>query len=305
MKTPICLLLLLLGFMTQAQTYSELIKKGDELYDAKDYEASAKSYDQAFKLKDAKPRASHLYNAACSWALAGNKKKGLKRLEESIEKGWYDLSWMQQDSDLNSLHEEKKWATLVEKLDTQIKAEQATWNMALREELQQIHKDDQDLRRTIRDIEKEHGWKSPEMKALWKQINELDSINLIKIKKIIAEHGYPGKTLVGRDVAGTAFLVIQHSNLETQEEYLPILREAADKKELRWSSLALLIDRINTGKDLPQIYGSQVRRGENGEYEFFPIEDMKNVNKRRAEVGLGTLQEYGSHWNIEVVIPKE
>lgn len=300
MKNLLVLLFLSLTLNLNAQSYGDYIQKGDELYDAKDYKASAEEYDKAFALEDAQPRPRHLYNAACSWALAGNKEKSFEHLENFIKTGRYNLDWMKNDSDLEPLHKEKKWTVLIQDLEEKIKAEQATWNMAVREELKMIHHEDQYYRKMIDSISKKHDWESPEMKAHWKIINAKDSVNLIKVKKIIAEHGYPGKTLVGRDRMSTAFLVIQHSDLEVQEEYLPLLRAAADADELRWGSLALLIDRIHTRKDEPQIYGSQVRRNpETEKYEFFPIKDPENVNKRRAEVGLRPIEDYGKRWNIE------
>ena len=42
--------------------------------------------------------------------------------------------------------------------------------------------------------------------------------------EIIDEVGYPGKSMVG-DQSGTAFLVIQHADLEVQEKYLDIITE--------------------------------------------------------------------------------
>lgn len=155
----------------------------------------------------------------------------------------------------------------------------------------------------MREISDKYGWQSNEMKELWKKQNELDSLNLIRIEEIIEKYGYPGKSLVGMQ-SNVAFLVIQHSDIETQEKYLPILKEAADKGELRWSSLALLIDRIRVNNGEKQIYGSQIRQSGDGKYVLFPIEDEPNVNKRRAKVGLGPLEEYVKHWNI-IYVPKK
>ncbi|MEO6540026.1 MAG: DUF6624 domain-containing protein, partial [Ferruginibacter sp.] len=53
-----------------------------------------------------------------------------------------------------------------------------------------------------------------------------------------------------------------------------------------------------------QIYGSQVKMNDAGKYEFFPIKDERNVNKRRASVGLQPLEEYAKYFDIEYVLPK-
>ena len=71
------------------------------------------------------------------------------------------------------------------------------------------------------------------------------------------------------------------------------------KGNARASSLALLEDRIAIGKGEKQIYGSQVGRDqETGEYFVLPLIDPENVDQRRAEVGLGTIQYYISNWGM-------
>jgi len=77
------------------------------------------------------------------------------------------------------------------------------------------------------------------------------------------------------------------------------MREAVTKGNARASSLALLEDRVALGQGKKQIYGSQIGRNiETGEFYVSPLQDPDNVDKRRAEVGLSTLQEYVSNWNI-------
>ncbi len=75
-----------------------------------------------------------------------------------------------------------------------------------------------------------------------------------QVDSLIARHGYPGKSLVGEYLKSTAFIVIQHN---PDERYLPLLTAAADKGELSWASLALLVDRVKTDKGEKQVYGTQ------------------------------------------------
>lgn len=53
-----------------------------------------------------------------------------------------------------------------------------------------------------------------------------------------------GPDSLGERGSRTLFLVIQHSDQQTQEHYLPIMREAAQKGNADKSSLALLEDRV-------------------------------------------------------------
>lgn len=175
--------------------------------------------------------------------------------------------------------------------------------------LDTIYQEDQKYRMQIDEIAKKYGWESDEMKAHGKIINEKDSINLIKVKKILDERGWLGPDIIGRKGNSALFLVIQHSDLETQKKYLPMMRDAVQKGNARSSSLALLEDRVALRQGKRQIYGSQIGRDqETGEYYILPLEDPENVDKRRAEVGLGTLQDYisnwGITWNVEEYIKK-
>ena len=296
---------LFISTLTYGQSYEDLIAEGDRFYSEKDFVASLSSYESAFAMANATPNRGELYNAACSAALAEEKEKSISLLNKSIDAGWISLSWMLKDGDLVSLHQEDGWKKVVTRLEA-IRVEiEKDWNKPLMRELEDIGEKDQRHRKDMRDVSEKHGWDSEEMNALWAKQSLLDSLNQLRIIEIIKEYGYPGKSLVG-DQSGTAFLVIQHADIEMQEQYLPILTEAAEKGELRYSSLALLIDRVRMRQNKPQLYGSQLQRDdETGGWRFYTIEDEKNVNKRRAEVGLSPLEEYAKRFGLDYVLPKE
>jgi TonB family protein len=170
-----------------------------------------------------------------------------------------------------------------------------TYNQKLVAQLDTILKDDQKYRQ-IKNATPEVDQENMRKQGL------LDAANLIKAEKIIARYGYPGKTMVGPNHQSTLFLVIQHNDTEAQDKYLPLLTQAAEKGELRASSLAILIDRVKMGHGEPQIYGSQTHETPDG-VKLYPIIDEANVNQRRAKVGLGPLQPYLKHWNINYKLP--
>jgi len=285
----------------QQQNYQELVNLADKCYNDKEYRNSGEYYDRAFKIQ--KGTSNDYYNAACSWALAGNKTKALECLNQSIDLGWLNIDHLKKDTDLNSLHQTKEWEELINKVEKKVNEYESHLNKPLRRELEAIFKSDQNERMMMDSVQKRFGWDSKEMKELWTRQNEVDSLNLTRIKEIIKEYGYPGKSLAG-DQSSTAWLVIQHADLKTQEEYLPVLQDAADKGELSKSSFALLVDRVRMRKGEKQLYGSQIQMN-NGKYEIYPIEDEPNVNRRRAEVGLGPLEDYVKHWGIEYKVPTE
>ena len=137
------------------------------------------------------------------------------------------------------------------------------------------------------------------MKTLWKNIAEKDSVNLIKIKKILDERGWLGEDVIGKKGNWTLFGVIQHSDIETQLKYLPMMRDAVKKGNASARSLALLEDRVALRQGKRQIYGSQIHTDKDTKEKYVaPLIDPENVDIRRSEVGLGTLSDYVSRWNI-------
>jgi hypothetical protein len=151
-----------------------------------------------------------------------------------------------------------------------------------------------------------HGQQSKEVQELFGLIRYIDSVNCIKVTKILDEHGWLGINEIGSSGNTTLFLVIQHSDLQVQEKYLPMMRQAVEDGKAEASSLALLEDRVLLGQGKKQLYGSQIEYDPlTLKYLVSPIEDEPNVNKRRAEVGLDPLEDYVKIWGIEYVLPKE
>ncbi|AZA81993.1 hypothetical protein C1637_24505 [Chryseobacterium lactis] len=136
-------------------------------------------------------------------------------------------------------------------------------------------------------------------KINWKLVVEKDSANIIKVEKIIAEYGYPGKSMVGKPENKAVWLVIQHS--KKIGKYLPLIKEAGKKKEIPFRQVATMEDRYLMDQGKEQIYGSQgygsfwSEEGKDYRTEYiWPIKDPENVNKKRKEAGFtNTIEEYG------------
>jgi hypothetical protein len=282
--------------------YNLYVKKADSLYNAEDYKNSAFEYQKAFDSNNGKAYPNDRYNAACSFALAGNSERAfyhLFYLAEHPNIKYSNYNHLTTDPNLNSLHQDIQWEKLVNIVKINKEEAEKDLDKALVAILDTIYKDDQTYRLQIGEIEQKYGSGSEAMKVHWQLINEKDSINSIKIKTILDEHGWLGPNVIGNQGNSTLFLVIQHSDLETQEKYLPMMREAVKNGNARASNLALLEDRVALRKGEKQIYGSQVARDQKtGEYYVLPLIDPDNVNQRRNEVGLGTLQDYISNWGM-------
>lgn len=126
----------------------------------------------------------------------------------------------------------------------------------------------------------------------WKEQQAIDRRNQARLDAIVKEYGWPTFAWAGRDGVDAAFLVVQHSDLDYQRRYLPMIEQAVTQRNLSPSAFALLEDRIRVREGKKQIYGTQLDTATDGAWVPYPIEDEANVDARRARVGLGPLAEY-------------
>lgn len=285
----------------QNEQYNSLVKRADSLYNAGNYKVSASTYTDAFKANGWMGSPTDRYNASCSWSLANNADSSFSQLMRITTKANYkNYEHITTDPDLISLHNDNRWKTLIDLVKQNKEKAEVNLNKPLVAELDSIYNDDQKFRLQLDEIEKKYGWQSNEIKAHWKIIKEKDSINLIKVKSLLDKYGWLGPEIVSIQGNQTLFLVIQHSDQQTQEKYLPMMREAVKEGKAQGNSLALLEDRVALGQGKKQIYGSQIgRNNETKLYYVLPLSDPENVDKRRAEVGLQPLAEYVTHWQIK------
>jgi uncharacterized pyridoxamine 5'-phosphate oxidase family protein len=285
----------------QSKLYFKIIKVADSLYRIKDYQNSANTYSKAFEANNWKGLQTDRYNAACAWALTGNKDSAFSQLYRIAERSQYqNYNHIKQDQDLITLHTDSRWQPLMEIVrHNKDKAEQ-NLNKPMVAILDSIYNEDQGYRMQIDSITKQYGWESKEMKSHLRKMDISDSINLIKVKAILDQYGWVGSEIVGKQGNSTLFLVIQHADLQSQEKYLPMMRTAVKNNKASASQLALLEDRVALRQGKRQIYGSQIGMyPKTNKYYVSPLEDPENVDKRRAEVGLGPLKDYVDNWQIK------
>jgi len=287
-------------FGQDQEKYSALVKEADKFYENKDFLNSGKKYSEAFVALGDKGMVNDRYNAACSWALANKPDSAFVQLFIIAENGNYkNLGHITTDTDLNSIHNDERWNKVIEIVKSNKEKYEANLDKPLVAILDTIYQEDQKYRQQIKGIEEKYGSNSKKVKAHWKIIMKKDHLNLIKIQKILDERGWLGPDIVGDQGNMTLFLVIQHADLEIQEKYLPMMREAVSKGNAKAYDLALLEDRVALRKGGKQIYGSQIGMNQKtGEFYVLPLVDPDNVNKRRSEVGLGSIQDYISMWEM-------
>lgn len=300
-KTIVFLFIVMNISVMQSQSYKEFVQKADSCYRAKEYKMSVAYYEKAFKTEQKK---ADLYNASCSAALLKEDKKAFEWLNLAIDNGYENITYLQNDRDLKPLHVKKEWEEVINKLQKKLEIIEANYDKPLQKELLAIYVDDQEIRKDFMKIYTEKGTGHKQVDSIGKIMIYKDSLNLIKICKILDEKGWVGKDVVGAQANQTLFLVLQHGNLQAQQKYLPMMREAVKKGNANQASLALLEDRVALREGRRQIYGSQIAINSiTKKSHISPLQDPDNVDKRRAEVGLGPIAEYakknGIVWDVE------
>ncbi len=129
-------------------------------------------------------------------------------------------------------------------------------------------------------------------------------INEQKVIALLDKHGWPTPEMIGTQGNRTICNVLQHSSLAVRLKYLPMMKKAVLEKKLAPTFLVRAEDRIATDNGDLQIYGGQMKfYPETKSFNVWPVYDPKNIDKRRAAIGLGPIAEhlknrFDFEWNL-------
>jgi len=155
------------------------------------------------------------------------------------------------------------------------------------EKLKMIREADQGIRSRII---KEMATKDPEaMKKVALEMKASDKQNQLFIGSFLDRCGWL-KGLSAEE-NNTIFLVIDHADTAFMARYFPILKLQADQGIVAKRDLATLQDRMQLRSGKKQTYGTQTLKTGNI-VTIWPIDDPQNLDERRKEMGLLTMNEY-------------
>jgi hypothetical protein len=296
-----CVVVLVFGrsFGQYQRTNSYLINEARNLYDKNEFLKAGQKYSEAFKT-DYNIRFLDRIGAASSWVHANLYDSVFIQLFKiALDSNFISYNNLVIVPDLIPLHNDKRWESIIEMVRTNLLRREGNLDMSLVAILDSVFQDDQEYRVQFSLIEKKYGKNSKEMIFAWGKQLKNDSINVIKVRKILDINGWLGPNIIGSQGNDILWMVIQHADIKSQENYLPMIRVAAKNGYLSPSKLVLLEDRVALRQGEKQIYGSQIGRDQKtGKYYVRALLDPDNVDKRRAEVGIGKLQDYISDWGI-------
>lgn len=179
------------------------------------------------------------------------------------------------------------------KSESNISVTTVKFDSALMLQLKQLEFSDQDVRIRADSLFRMNPKDTVVLKLLETEMIKSDSINLMKIVKILDKYGYPGLSMVSADYMNVAFILLQHAPFKTREKYFPLILKACDEGEMDKTLLPMMIDRNNLDKGKKQIYGTQLSWNEKlKKFELYPVEDLKKINELRREYCLGPIEDY-------------
>lgn len=135
-------------------------------------------------------------------------------------------------------------------------------------------------------------------RALWDAIGAVDEQNQKALLEMLPPEGWFYKSVYGEGPAKTAFLIIQHSDIDLWRRFLPVLEPLVATGEVEGQDYGLMYDRLAINEDRPQRFGSQVIC-KAGRYvvDYENLEDPANADARRAAMGFRqTLAEYETNF---------
>jgi hypothetical protein len=292
------------GQATFSGSYYGFISKARDYRQKNQYLLSGLAYDSAFQAAGGRGRAADLYDAACSWALGGDRDRAFSDLYFAVRLGKLARpEAAAKDDDLLSLRADKRWPDVLDRMKVNQMEQEGKFDRALEDTLNLIYTKDQAGRLAIDSIQKQFGQGSKQMDSLWESISRDDSADLERILEIIGRRSWPSPDEVGERASMAVFLVLQHADSGIHATYVPMMRAAVQRGAARPEDLALMEDRLLTEQGKPQLYGSQVKMDSTGKAAFFPIADEAGVNKRRASVGLEPLESYARYFGIDYRLP--
>lgn len=127
-----------------------------------------------------------------------------------------------------------------------------------------------------------------------------DSLNKAEAKRIIAQHGYPGYSLVGESGSSRFWAIVQHcdDDVAFQQKVLLLMKKEVDRKNASGENYAYLTDRVLTNLNQKQLYGTQgINDPKTKKWAPLPIKDAAHVEARRKAMGMMPLKQYIAETN--------
>ena len=136
-------------------------------------------------------------------------------------------------------------------------------------------------------------WDSSPMPDSVEQLLETNRRITTRFREIVDEHGWPGRSLVGRLGADAAWLLLQHA--DTEQEFrrtcIELLHEAVRDGEADPRHLGLIADRVESVENGHQVFGTDIIVKDGKAQLQWPLVEPDRVDALRQEIGLPPLEQ--------------
>src|SRR5690349_6820870 len=184
-----------------------------------------------------------------------------------------------------------------------ISAIRAQQNPPVRDELLQMEGVDQDAR-----MKCNSGAADEQVKCLAEISQTIDAPNTGRLEQIFNQIGFPNTAKVRKDGMQAFMTLLQHATSDTlRVRAVKPITKAFKNKEMPPMGYANFVDRLRLHQGKKQLYGSGFDF-KDGKLVLSPTEDLKNLEKRRAKIGLPPMSEairmMKEIYHLDVVMPK-
>ena len=256
------------------------------------YQKACDEYEIAFHLR--KDYALDLFACAYTYDKLNDMERTMKYLKLSIE-GGFDLEyeWVNNPAYLTNLKKANRHLPLSQ-FDECKKAFYQKMNMDYYLKLEKLVAQDQ----VIRKIKKSDFAQITDTKAKNMLMGIVDSTNMVELKALIEKYGYPQYSSAGFMGEMNVFILLLHGLNDGENDslhwayYQPLILKEVKDGNVMPDHYAYLYDRIiSKSAKGKECYGTQFTVNSNGTYGVVPIYDIENVDIRRREIGLPTLED--------------
>jgi len=178
------------------------------------------------------------------------------------------------------------------------------FNDALRLELLAMEKNDQAVR-----IECNEKAADKMIDCLAKIAETTDRPNTQRLNEIVDKYGVPTTEVAGKDGFRAFMIVLQHATSDAlREKCLKPIKKAFERKEMPPEAYANFVDRLRVHQGKLQMYGCNFDI-KDGKLVMSRTKDPKNLDRRRAKIGLPPIAEYAKilaeMYHMEAVVQPE
>ena len=125
--------------------------------------------------------------------------------------------------------------------------------------------------------------------------------NVETVKYIISQIGFPTIASTSKKAYEAAVLVVLHSeDIQLLTQSIKDLQNL-DPTSIDRRDIAYMIDKSKIIQNLPQMYGTQYKIGKDNTITYIDIEKPDELEKRRAELGMESFDDYRKKVELSIV----